>query len=517
MSSAQALRYLVLARLRNRVRTWVARLRTPMGLLGAGLLVLVLAGFALGGDFAGHRTLAERKAYLGALLGFLLVMGVLSGLGQRGLVFTRADLDFLFPAPIPKRQLLLYYFIPGYAASLLIALVYLVFLGGRSMPSPPLFYVGTLLCLVTNAHLTAFAAEVSMLLADKVHARLRHFTLPVVVLLSLGCILLVVGGMGDTGALPAWVRDAWGSRILQVLFYPALQAVELGAAETTGAALGALLALLACAAGSFALVLLLRVDFLEASFGATRKVRTRMEQARRGVHTARVRGSSRGPRGPWVRGAGAVLWLGALTMRRQVRAVLGGLLVVTIMLAVFTQRGAGGGRPYALLLMLAFIPLWMPLPIGFRLPRDQLQALRLLPLDPTRLAGALLTVPVVVVFLLQALAVAAVVVLGRAPPELALVALPGYLVVNATTVCVESVFVMQRDHPNQVNFVHEILRLMLQMVALGPGVMALAVVHGTTRSVALAAAAGVGVQALVSLALLVWVGRRLQRMDVTNV
>jgi hypothetical protein len=511
VSAARALAYLVRTRWRNRLRAWLARLRTPTGMLGAALVVLVGASIVFGADFGSRLSQEERKAVLASLLGIMLVLGVLSGLGQRGLVFTRADLDLLFPAPIPRRLLLVYHFVPQYLLSAVMALVYLFLLGGRFLHAPVLFALGTLLCLMTNLHLGALAAELSMLLADRVHARLKRATTPVVALVAIGLLVLVVSGLGGVGGVGGWLSAAWASDLVRIAFQPAFQAVELGSARTLPEALVPLAALLAFTGGSFGLVLLLRVEFLEASYRTTRAVRTRVEQARRGIHVAGVARSASGPRAGWVRGAGAVLWLNALSMRRQARALLGGLVVVTMMLVVFVARSRGEGQDAMLLVLLAMVPLWMPLPVGFRLPREQLVALRQLPVRPERLAVALLTVPVVVPFLLQALAVLALAAFGVERWPLALAALPGCVAVAATTIGIDSAFVMRRENPNQVQLLQELAKVMLQMAALLPGASALVAVWVASQRGPAAILAGALVQGLVAYAVLVWLAGRLRR------
>ncbi len=456
----------------------------------------------------------ERIGVFVSILAFLMVMGVLSGIGQRGLVFLAADLDFLFPAPIARRHLLVYHFMPHYLAAAFMGLLYLLVLGGRFMPHPLLFLLGVTLCQMTNAHLSALAAELSMALADRLYRRLRHVTTALVVLLTLAGMLVVIGGISGTGNVTSLLREGLESPVAQVIFFPAVQAVKLGAHPHEPARWAAFGSLALCALGSFSLVLALRVDFVEASFGATKKAWKKVDDMRRGVSKTNVKRSSAGPRGTFFQGAGAVLWLNALTMRRQLRTILGGLLVVMVMLAVFSGQRGDSGLAATLLFVLVMVPLWMPLPVGFRLPREQLLELRQLPLAPGRLAAALLAVPVLVPFLLQALATLILIVIGDLDVALALAVLPAFAAVGATMVAIESFFVLRRPHPNSINLLHSVAQLLLQLVALAPALISAAGLKLMDVPLPLIVLVAALVQAAVSYALLRVLGRRLQTGDV---
>ncbi len=505
-----ALRYLILTRWKNRVGSILGKLRTLPGLLGGLLAVLAIVGLVFGARPGEDMNDAERAAVFFALLAFLMLTGVLSGIGQRGLVFLPADLDYLFPSPVSRRQLLLYHFVPHYLAAAFIGVIYLLVLGGRFMPNPTWFLIGFVLCQITNAHLGALAAELSMLVTDAVYARLRPFSTLITVGFVGAAMLLLIGGIAGLGDVLEHLDTLLGTPAARIVFFPAVKAVELSVQPDLAARLVALASLLACVAGSFLLVVLLRVDFVESSFAATKRTWKKFEQVRRGSYGGKVKRSAGGPRSPWFRGAGAVLWLNLLTMRRQLRAALGGLLVVAVMLAMFSRETRAPSLTGTILVMLAMVPLWMPLPVGFRLPREQLLVLRQLPLAPARLAGALLAVPVLVPFLLQLFAVIVLTVLGRLDVGLAAAALPAYVAAGVTMVAVESFFVLRRPHPNAINLLHTVAQILLQLAALLPGLVAAGVMQSLGASLPVAIFLGALVQAPAAYILARVLGARLQ-------
>ena len=510
-----ALRYVIATRYRNRIRGILRRLKTPLGILAAIFLGFMVFGMILGTSAGPSAPVADRQAMLASFLAFLLILGVLGGIGQRGLLFAKADLDLVFPGPFTRRQLLTYHFVPHHIAGSLLALMYVVLLGGRTMPSPLGCFLGFVLCQMTSAHLTAFAAELSMLVADKLYAKLRRFTIVLAVLVSvIGLLTIVVsvGGAASDGGFGVGgrMRIAWDSPWMQTLLYPAHAAGQMAAARTLADGLVPVLGLIACAAGSFLLVSLLNVDFLENSYAATSRFRKRMAKARHGLHEAKVKESSRGPRSRFFTGAGAVLWLNALIMRRQLRAVLGGVIVIAVMLAMFGRQSRSSTT---ILTVLTMVPLWMALPVGFRMPREQLLTVRQLPLRGMAVVLALLAVPVLVPFALQVLGCAGLVGTGAVELSTALAALPGFLVVGLTMTSIEGIFLLGQAEPNHLNFLQTMLRFLTQMVSLAPGLVTLFVAGMLTRDKAVSVLLATCVQAIAA-SLLIWIlGWRFQRRE----
>jgi len=515
-----ALRYLLRTRWKNRLLTWVRKLKTVGGLAGAALILAAMAGVLLGGSFGEHLTTAERISVFVSILAFVMVMGILGGIGQRGLLFRPADLDFLFPAPIARRHLLVYHFVPHYLAGLFMGVVYLLALGGRLLAHPALFLLGVTLCQITSAHLSALAAELSMLVADHVYGRVRRVVMGLVLLLTIGGLLLVVGGISGVGDITTHLREALDSRAAHVVLFPVVMAVHLGAHPDAAARWFAFFSLVGCALGSFLLVLALRVDIVEASFRASQKAWKRVAQRRQGLHETRVSRSATPSSSGIFRGAGAVFWMNVLTLRRQMRSLLGGLLMVMVMLAVMQGSARGGGRgggsAETVLMVLAMLPLWMPLPLGFRLPREQLLSLRMLPLAPERLATALIAMPVLVPFALQALATLILAATGSLSPAFAIAMLPAFLAGDVTIVAIESGFVLRRPTPNAVNLLHSMGQILLQLVAVLPALIVAGVLHEFGANLGLALPVASVVQFVVAYVILRHVGVVLQQGHVVT-
>jgi hypothetical protein len=148
--------------------------------------------------------------------------------------------------------------------------------------------------------------------------------------------------------------------------------------------------------------------------------------------------------------------------------------------------------------------------VGFRLPREQLLALRALPLAPDARATALLAVPVLAVLLLQTLAVLALALSAGLHPGLAAAALVAFAATNTTVTAVESWFVLKRPHPNSINLAHSVAQVLLQVAALLPGLLVLVLLSALTGARPAALLLGALTQGLAAWALARRLGRRLQ-------
>ena len=505
-----ALRYVLRRQWSNRLRAWLRRLRTWKGFLLGVLFALSAIGILSSGGLGARFPTEQRAASLAAVLGFMMLMQILSGLGQRGLVFSAADLDQLFPAPFRRRDLLLYQFTTQYVLAILMGILLAIFLGGRATPSLPGLALGIIGFQIFCAHIHAAAAEVSMRLADSVHARLARYGRLPLGLLGVAGVVLLVGVVTGAGDIPARIETALSSPWLRALLHPAEQAVALGFERATPDRLLAAALLLSYVVASFLLVLVIPADILEASYVTSKRVARTRQDLKRGVQTGpQTRHRSLVPTSRRLRGSGAVLWLNALTLWRQRRALVGGVLMVAVMITVIGTQGTGGGE--MLFVLLAMVPLWMALPVGFRLPRDQLLVLQQLPLPSTRLAAALVAVPAFVAWGLQATATAIAVLLSHVPAGLVAPLLAGYAAIDATVVIVEGLFALRRSHPQQVNIAQSIAQVLCQFAAVLPGLLLLVLAFGLARSLPLAIAAAALGQAVVAFILLGTLGRHLRR------
>ncbi|MDJ0975108.1 MAG: putative ABC exporter domain-containing protein [Planctomycetota bacterium] len=511
--SARALRYLLLTRFKNRVRAFVGGLLRPKNILavlmGVGLILLLLVDVSPGGTM----TIEMRYAVITSLFGFLLLITIVSSLGQEGMAFSAADLDLLFPGPFKRRHLLLYWFVPQYLMSIIMALFWMLMFGGRRLPHPGWFLFACFLYQVVTVHLAAFSAHLGILLAEKFFSRLKPAITVVTTVLLLGLLGVAVLIFSDSGGVPGKLMPIAESPVVQVLFFPATAAADLGIVDGVDRWI-ALAKLLGAAAIAFGLVMLVNVGFIEASFHASRKVHAKVKDMKRGVLSAKKRhkgGSARAPRG-W-RGPWAILWRDVLTLRRQLRTLIGGLLMIVILIAIAAGREGQDDLVQLAIIYLAMFPLWLTPPIGFRIDAPYLATYRMLPISAVGRAAGMGLCSVLVPWLLQLLVIVALVIGGLMSPVYGIAALIGFFAIGATFVLVEGLFLATGGGIRRTDFGGNIIRMMVQTLAIMPGILIVAAGYYALRSMAGAIFLAAAAQGAVVWGLLYWVGARLDSCD----
>lgn len=504
----RALLYVLIRRLKNtlfRLKERPTRLILILLLVGLFILAVVL------GRAAGEPQTTSRLPVLVSLLALYLMLSIFGGLGEPGPILPPADVDFVLPGPFSRRHILAYHLMRNYVQMLLLGLFYALFLGAAEAPNPVLAYFGVVLCLVVATQLQTGMTMLSAALSERVFGRLRLVS-RILLVGALGvAAVLAVAGIAGSGDVPATLRVLMATHVARILFYPAVAVGDIATAPTFGAALIPLLGLIGCVVGTFALVLLFPVNFVETA--ATRVERKQRLASRAGSR----RRSARQSRHPLFLGAGAVTWLNGLTLRRRLRMVVSVLIMLLFVMLFAGVRSTQEGRgdlPQVLVL-LAIFPLLAPLPLGFKGHRDHLEAFKTLPVNPTRLAFAEVLVPSLVLWVLQASIVGVLVAAGRVDAMWLGAAIVVYPVLDVGMIALSDVFQLGRD-PRQMGFFVATLQMMAMTATVIPAVIAGAVVYTLTRNAFDAGAVGVAVHLAVDGLLLYILGRRFRAWEPTQ-
>jgi hypothetical protein len=471
LSVFDALLYLTRVSMRNRLALQARRLRQPRYalalILGAAYFWLILlrpsvqpsrAPTSLWNDF-------ETVAALGVLL---LLIGAWVFSGERtALAFSAAELQFLFPAPLTRRGLVLYKLSRTQLIILFNAIIWVFVLRrSGSVLAAPLRFIGTWI-LFTNLSLHRLgAALVRTSLVEHGRAGLRR-NLPAIVLGAAGIVAIalilrdavpviraakaakeVASGIEGAANLPA-------ARAL--LFLPRL-IVAPSFAQTTldwlRASGGALVILLV----QLAWVLRSDVAFEEAAVLASMERARRLDAWRR--RSARPRSNTRkrvkrtialAPEG---NPAVAIVWKNTLLLMRtgRVGSMVGlAMMAIIISLPTIESRGIDGRFLAMVALMMVFLLIVLGsrvLQNDFRQDAEHLATLKTLPLPGNRLVGAEVISSALPISILQLFLVvfAFVVTLGEADLPLDLLRRTALLLmaplillsVNATTVTIQN-------------------------------------------------------------------------------
>lgn len=434
--------YLFWTTRRNALRRFVAGLRQPRKALGLlltlGLVAMVAWSMARTAGSAASAAAAS-VPLLRAYLGFVLVMSVLGGLSERGIPFTPAEVHFLFPGPFRRRDLVLYHLAGLVPLSLLGALLPFLFFGLHT-PNPVLAFVGCASAGLAAQHVRLAVSLIAIHLGERLFQRLRTPVRVGILVLTVGLVALLVDmSTGSVGIRESIARFA-ASDAARIVLYPAVVAGDLAEAGSAGEALLPLLGAIAAVLATLVPVLLLQVNFLEESIGASERSAARRARMRRSRNLAAVTAGDRPVRAvhlpplPVFRGAGAIAWKNLVVARRSLRSIF----FSTIFLLLFFIPAMFGRQhdSYFPLAMAGLFPLFLSssLTFDFRGEGAQLAALKALPCSRTAVAAAEVAVPSGIILVFQGLYLLALAVAGRAPPGWAALAWVGCIPVTAAMV-----------------------------------------------------------------------------------
>jgi hypothetical protein len=211
-----ALGYLAARSSRNRLVRQLRRLRTPRYalalLLGLGYLWAVGAQHRPGsGGSAVDPATIELLAAAG-VTGVLLWTWVF-GADRRALAFSRAEVTWLFPAPVTRRQLIQYKLLRSQFVILFNVLLWTFLLSGASTGTRPWWRAGAIWVLLTTLALHRLGVALlrrSLLEHGRAAIRAR------VVTLTLVAIVLLVSVVDGAVAVPA-IRGAWDRGLWEFL------------------------------------------------------------------------------------------------------------------------------------------------------------------------------------------------------------------------------------------------------------------------------------------------------------
>jgi hypothetical protein len=395
-------------------------------LFGLGIFVLWLLLLFLAPRGAGA-TPPENLLRFGPVV-FLIycAMTVLFSKGERAIYFNPGEVNFLFPGPFTRRQLLAYKLIENTLRGLLPVLLmsvlfYLVNVRDR-------WYLACFLGLfLASLFLQLFTMSVNLLaitLGASAYTRGRKLLLGLLVVVLAVAALQAGRLAGPVGARALFERIE-GSVVWQTIATPLRWFVHLFLVEPGDwLDLARYSALSGCVIAVFVLLVFgLDAQYLEAAATASERIYTQLQRMRRGEASGlRLSGGSDKarvslPAFPWWGGIGPVAWRQTLTAFRSLGrlallvCILGAILAGPLIAESEGNRQnrevmgpvvAVGVLVYLSLLMTALVP------FDFRGDLDRMEVLKSLPLPAWRVAVGQLLVPVALISLIQLLVLVAV-------------------------------------------------------------------------------------------------------------
>ncbi|MBN1422322.1 MAG: hypothetical protein JXP34_26340 [Planctomycetes bacterium] len=394
----RSLFYLIGLNLRARVRRILRGFR---GIKGIALLVVLLGfiAFVAVGQFAARSVHAPPSAApaapprTGALVILIFtLMTALGGLNLRGLYFSPAEVDFLFPAPVRRAQLVAYriagQLAPIPISSLLMAIFVLSYSGS--------FLSAWVGMVMYSAFLTVLQSTVSLVASTVAERLIRIGRVAATVLGLAGVAAIAAIVAGHSIPTPdglAKILESDAARILLApfdIFAKVFTADGVGALAARGGAAAGIVGLL------IGLVFLLDIDYRDAAVETSRRVHARLRSIRRGAPAlpslAKLR--LRVPAPPRWGGIGPLAWRQAIEATRNAPAVL--FLIVLFAVIVLPIVARGRETLFGILFGASLVlPQWVP--FDFRGDAGRMEMIKTLPVPGFVMALGQVLIPSLVV------------------------------------------------------------------------------------------------------------------------
>lgn len=414
----------MLYRLQGRAlwRRMTRNLRSVKGILLAGFGVVVVCLWlapSLWQAFWAPRTdPGQVRAVAPVIMLAMSFLALVTSGGEKAVAFTPAEVDFLFPGPFTRRELLAYKIGKALAgllfSSLLMSVVFL-----RHASGWPQAWAGLFLAMLFMHLLSMAITLVAQSAGERAYTRTRKIVLAVI-LLGVGVAVwpaLMKGGKTGFFEVARMLRE---SRVGAVALAP----LEVYGRLFTAHGLIESLGYAALAAGVNAVLLFvvfyLDADYLEASAAKSQAVYERLQRVRKGGVMAiggplkKARGAV--PQLPYLAGAGPIAW------RQMTAAVRNskGLLFVMLLLAMsvgplmFTaklENSLSAAIVGSMVWVTFIVGAWLR--FDFRGDVDQIDHLKSLPASSAAVSAGQLVTPTLLMSLCHLMIVASVLAVTR--------------------------------------------------------------------------------------------------------
>ena len=370
------------------------------------------------------------------------VMTLVTNAGERAVAFTPAEVDFLFPGPFSRRQLLAYKIFRSAYGALFTALIFsFVFLryaqhwlGG---------WIAVFLGLIFVQLLAMAVVLIGQTLGEQAFTRARKLAMFACIIAA--AAIVVPRMLSNTPhSLPEVANHLAHSTSGRIVLAPfrvfgqilTADPVASDAFKWAGIAIVQIIVLLA-------IVFRLDTHYLEAAAKSGQQYYDRIQRFRRGGGMAFRASSSklRLPSFPRLGGAGPIAWRQLTTTLRTARALLLTLLFICLAAGpAFYYFGAARARGRALI----GVSFWLTFTLAnllrfdFRGDLDQIDALKALPIPPWRIAAAQLIAPVCMLVLFQITLIGSIGVMLHMDREILALALLFAIPMNAMLIAVEN-------------------------------------------------------------------------------
>ena len=413
-------------RIRGSIRSMVGKLKSVRGAALAVFTLLVLGmmfgpnlvmALKLGAGGMGRSADPFREVIPVAMLVYT-VLTIVTSLGERAIYFSPSDVDFLFPAPFSRRQILLYKILGNVTAAIFIAFLMpmSLIMYVRSWPAA---VVGFFLAWLMINSLTMCAQLVAQSVTERAYTRARKLLLGGLI----AAAAVAMGQAASRGLDGPWqetLSRARHSAVAEILLAPFAVFAKIIVAERLipdalgWVALGAILVV-----GIYALAIRLDANYLETAVRVSRQMQERRRRAMSdGIfapQSKRAVQSSRLPQPPWLGGVGPLVWRQVVQSLRGGRGAMVLAVIAVVAIGAFLAFGARQSHdlptilPPIIIGIAAYVTFLFSsqAPFGFRADYERMDLLKSLPIKPVAMACGQTLVVAMILTLLQCLVFAA--------------------------------------------------------------------------------------------------------------
>lgn len=425
------------AMLRRTVRGMGTKRGAVLFILGL-LLVLLWVAPAVFMSFRGERGDAEWfRAFVPLGMMAMCLLSLMTSVGERAIYFTPGEVEFLFPGPFSRREVLGFKLLGTVLNVTVMGLIFSLFVR-RYVTYWLAAYLGVVLGLIFVQYFTIAALMVGESMSQRAFTRARK------TIVFVGTALLAVAA----GQVLAMRADARTGDILLLLrespwLWYVLLPFEPFARMMTAQSLGSVGAWAAvCVAFNiilFAVIVLLDAEYRETAVRVSRRLHDRLQHAHRsGMAPAPLSAVKRRvPHLPWLGGAGPIVWRQTTNTVRNLRSIVMILILLTVAVTLTAAQQNPQQAKLTTLPLLAWLAIMLSMMIRFDFRNDieQMDWLKVLPISPFAMALGQLLAPVMLCTLVITL-LTGIVAYFLQRPEMVLVAfafgLPTNLLLFAT-------------------------------------------------------------------------------------
>lgn len=361
----------------------------------------------------GEPDLENVRLYFPVLLFFLFLTQMMAFSGGKAVNFSPPEIDFLFAAPISRRQLLIYrigsYLPPVLFTTMIFSLIFLQWVGNWFY-----LFISLLLAMLFVYLLGIMVSLVQITLSEYIYTPIRRFFTFLISVLVLYTLWSVIPQPLRLPQLQE-VNRFLASTPMQVVLAPFSVFANMVTAKSFApdflfwCSIAFLLNI-----SAFAILIRLDANYLETSLQISSKIYERKQRMMRGGSMVDVSKSRtlkwRIPQLPWLNGAGPIIWRNLISLIRTLDSNY--LLFFLILVASLTGPIVSyfGFRTetafYALIMIVIYMSLFlsMHLRFDFRGDLDHISLFKRLPVSAQSVTMAELCIPVFFLSLVHILA-----------------------------------------------------------------------------------------------------------------